>query len=1100
MRDVLVKPRIRFMGESLDEKQKIEAPIPNLLDLQKKSYEKFLYQGIGEELSSYFPIVDAGDRFELSFVSYRLEEPKLSEEEVRIKDKTYEAQIKVKLRLLDKQSQEVVESEVLLGEIPIMTKRATFIVNGSERVIVNQLTRSPGVYFKEDKDLMDRKTFVGTVIPVKGNWINFEAPSNGTVWIRIEKSRKLPVSTFLKACGIEQSRIEEALVDDKFRKATFAQDNTQNREEALQEFYKKIRPGEAPNPEAAKGIINNRFFDKKRFDLGEVGRLKINEKLGLNGIVPLDCLVLHREDMLAIVKYLVNLHYGDGTLDDIDHLENRRVRLVGELVRQKFREGLYRMEHVIHERMSLYKGTTKLKISNIINSGPLTVALREFFCTGQLSQYMDQTNPLAELTHKRRISVLGPGGLTRERAGFEVRDIHPSYYGRFCPIETPEGPNVGLISSPTIYAVVNDYGFLETPYRKVKNGKLTDIIESFTASKERNVYIASADVKVENKKIVGDTVVARYNGEFQQVPPDKIDYIGVSPKQMLSLSSSLIPFVEHNDANRALMGCNMQRQAVPLVVEEAPWVGTGMEMVAAIDSGMVHVAEKDGTVRSAAGGKIIIDFDDGTSKEYKLMKFVRTNNATCFNQKALVRAGDRVKKGQVLTSGCATDSGELALGRNVLVAFMPFGGYNFEDAILISNRLVREDVFTSIHIESYEVEARSTKLGDEEITREIPNVSEEARRHLDEQGIVVVGTEVEAGDYLVGKLTPKGDVEPPSEERLLRAIFGDKLKDMRDTSLKLPHGEKGKVIDVKVFSRNNGDDLPPGVITKVRVTVAQLRKISVGDKMTGRHGNKGVISKILPEADMPYLPDGTPVDVVLNPLGVPSRMNVGQIFEVLLGLAAGVLNNFGKDKNVEYKFEATPFDESFGERASERFVEEYLEKAREIKPFIGKNGKVTLYDGKTGDPFLSPVTVGYMYLLKLVHLVDDKIHARSTGPYSLITQQPLGGKAQFGGQRFGEMEVWALEAYGAANVLQEILTIKSDDITGRTKAMEAIIKGKNLGTPGLPESFKVLVRELQGLALDITLIHQDGSQIDLEHIDEDDNNVLPLLKSVDVEG
>jgi DNA-directed RNA polymerase subunit beta len=995
--------------------------------------------------------------------------------------------------LLNKETGDIKEQEVFIGDLPLMTDRGTFIINGAERVIVNQIVRSPGVYYKSEIDKNGRRTYSASLIPNRGAWLKFETDRNDLVWVRIDKTRKLSAQVLLKALGLSDNEIFDALRHPEYFQKTIEKEGQFSEEEALMELYRKLRPGEPPTVLGGQQLLDSRFFDPKRYDLGKVGRYKLNKKLRLSA--PDTMRVLTPGDILAAIDYLINLEYDIGSIDDIDHLGNRRVRSVGELLQNQVRVGLNRLERIIRERMTV-SDAESLTPASLVNPKPLVAAIKEFFGSSQLSQFMDQTNPLAELTHKRRLSALGPGGLTRERAGFAVRDIHPSHYGRICPIETPEGPNAGLIGSLATHARVNLYGFLETPFRPVENGKvLFDVLPVYmTADEEDDLRTATGDVPLdENGYIKGPHVPVRYRQDWTTTGPEQVDYVAVSPVQIVSVATSMIPFLEHDDANRALMGSNMQRQAVPLLRPERPLVGTGLEAQAARDSGMVIVSRTDGDVvyvdateirvrasgqLSAASGSQVIE--KGQELKYKLSKYQRSNQDTCLNQKPLVRIGEKVVAGQVLADGSSTEGGELALGQNIVVAYMPWEGYNYEDAILISERLVQEDIYTSIHIEKYEIEARQTKLGPEEITREIPNVGEDALRQLDEQGIIRIGAWVDAGDILVGKVTPKGESDQPPEEKLLRAIFGEKARDVRDNSLRVPNGEKGRVVDVRLFTREQGDELPPGANMVVRVYVAQKRKIQVGDKMAGRHGNKGIISRILAAEDMPYLADGSPVDIVLNPLGVPSRMNVGQVFECLLGWAG---------HNLGVRFKITPFDEMYGEETSRRLVHGKLQEARDetTKDWIynpDNAGKIMVYDGRTGEPFDRAITVGVAYMLKLVHLVDDKIHARSTGPYSLVTQQPLGGKAQQGGQRFGEMEVWALEAFGAAYTLQELLTVKSDDMQGRNEALNAIVKGKAIPRPGTPESFKVLMRELQSLGLDIA-VHKvetqaDGSSLDVE--------------------
>ncbi len=1136
--------------------------MPDLIEIQRDSYQWFLTEGIREVFNDISPIEDFTGNLVLEFIDHKLEStPKYTEDECRERDVTYAVPLKVRVRLINKETGEVKEQEVFMGDFPLMTEKGTFIINGAERVIVSQLVRSPGVYFDSQRDKNGKELFSGTIIPNRGAWLEMEMDSNDVLYVRIDRTRKLPITVLIRALGYgTNAQILELMGEDEKILRTFEKDNTENQNEALIEIYKRLRPGEPPTVENAKSLLESLFFDSKRYDLAHVGRYKFNKKLRLRDRIfgkisaedvedpttgeiilkkgekidrktaelleslkikelkiqlPEDGLDSrfrseynpkivkvvsngysdepgpegHRtekhitvDDIIAAINYFINLPYGIGNIDDIDHLGNRRLRSVGELLQNQFRIGLARMERVVKERMTIQDVDT-ITPQGLINIRPVVAAIKEFFGSSQLSQFMDQTNPLAELTHKRRLSALGPGGLSRDRAGFEVRDVHHSHYGRMCPIETPEGPNIGLIGSLSTYARVNQYGFIETPYRKVdkERGVVTDEIEYLTADEEDAYIIAQANAPLDEEgRFIQKRVVARYADEIIVVPAEEVDYMDVSPKQLVSVAAALIPFLEHDDANRALMGANMQRQAVPLMQAEAPLVGTGIEHKVAMDSGVMIIAKNSGIVERVTAREIVVRRDsDNNLDVYKLHKFLRSNQGTCINQKPIVKKGDRVEKGQPIADGPSTDQGELALGRNVLVAFMPWEGYNYEDAILISERLVKDDVFTSIHIEQYEAEARDTKLGPEEITRDVPNVGEEALKDLDERGIIRIGAEVRAGDILVGKVTPKGETELTAEERLLRAIFGEKAREVRDTSLRVPHGEYGIVVDVKVFSRENGDELPPGVNEQVRVYIAQKRKISEGDKMAGRHGNKGVISRILPVEDMPFLPDGTPVDIVLNPLGVPSRMNIGQVLETHLGWAAKALG----------WHVATPvFD---GAEESEIF--ETLKKAN-----LPEDGKTILRDGRTGLPFDSPVTVGYMYMLKLAHLVDDKIHARSTGPYSLVTQQPLGGKAQFGGQRFGEMEVWALEAYGASYTLQELLTVKSDDVIGRVKTYEAIVKGENVPEPGMPESFKVLIKELQSLALDVKVLSDEVGEIEIKEDDDDDDEESSL--DVNIEG
>jgi DNA-directed RNA polymerase subunit beta len=1062
--------------------------LPDLVEIQRSSFRWFLEIGLIEELSSFSPITDYTGKLELHFIGkkYKLKEPKYTVDEAKRRDSTYAVQMYVPTRLINKETGEIKEQEVFIGDLPLMTDRGTFIINGAERVIVNQIVRSPGVYYKSETDKNGRRTYNASLIPNRGAWLKFETDKNDLVWVRIDKTRKLSAQVLLKALGLTDNEIFDALRHPEFFQKTIDKEGQFSEEEALMELYRKLRPGEPPTVSGGRSLLESRFFDPKRYDLGRVGRYKLNKKLRLN--VPDSMRVLTPQDILSAIDYLINLEYDMGQTDDIDHLGNRRVRSVGELLQNQVRVGLNRLERIIKERMTVSESES-LTPASLVNPKPLVAAIKEFFGSSQLSQFMDQTNPLAELTHKRRLSALGPGGLTRERAGFAVRDIHPSHYGRICPIETPEGPNAGLIGSLATHARVNAYGFIETPSYRVQNGRVLreEAPVYMTADEEDDLRVAPGDLRMdENGYIQGENVPVRYRQEFTTTTPDQVDFVAVSPVQIISVATSLIPFLEHDDANRALMGSNMQRQAVPLLRPERPLVGTGLEAQAARDSGMVIVSRTDGVVTHVDAQHIRVRpvIPDGIVNlpeiSYYLQKYHRSNQDTCLNQRPIVFEGDEVVAGQVLADGSATEGGELALGQNILVAYMPWEGYNYEDAILISERLVYDDVYTSIHVEKYEIEARQTKLGPEEVTREIPNVGEDSLRHLDETGIIRIGAWVESGDILVGKVTPKGESDQPPEEKLLRAIFGEKARDVRDNSLRVPNGEKGRVVDVRVFTREQGDELPPGANMVVRVYVAQKRKIQVGDKMAGRHGNKGIISRILPIEDMPYLPDGTPVDIVLNPLGVPSRMNVGQIFECLLGWAGECLGA---------RFKVTPFDEMHGAEISRETVNTKLRQSadRTGKRWIFSNdhaGKTTIYDGRTGEAFDNPITVGKAYMLKLVHLVDDKIHARSTGPYSLVTQQPLGGKAQQGGQRFGEMEVWALEAFGAAYTLQELLTVKSDDMQGRNEALNAIVKGKAIPRPGTPESFKVLMRELQSLGLDIA-VHkvdttEDGSSRDVE--------------------
>ena len=1148
--------------------------MPNLIKVQKDSYDWFLNEGLGEVLREVSPIEDYSNNLVLDFLDYHMDEkPKYSLEEAKERDATYSKKLHVNVRLFNRETGEIKEQEIYLGDFPIMTDTGSFVINGAERVVVSQLVRSPSCYYADSLDTKTgKKLFTSTVMPLRGAWLEYETDNNDIMYVRVDRTRKIPVTTLLRAIGIEKDEQILALFgDETLLKATLQKDPIKTTDDALIEIYKKLRPGELPTVEAAKTLFDRLFFDPKRYDLAKVGRHKFNGKLNLatritgqiafetiadpetgevfvekdnkiteeqakaiqnsginsvkvkcgetfinvigNGTVDIHNFVsvdisdlkikelvnyqvlkdildhteekdLHdtlkdrmrdlvphnitNEDIIASISYLLNLYHGLGKIDDIDHLGNRRIRCVGELLQNQFRIGLARLERVVRERMTI-QDLDSITPQALINTKPITSSIREFFGSSQLSQFMDQTNPLSELAHKRRISALGPGGLTRERAGFEVRDIHYTHYGRLCPVESPEGPNIGLISALSSFARINEYGFIEAPYRKVdkKTGKVTDEVDYLSADEEDKYSIGLATEPIdENGKFVNKKIKVRQVTEFKEVPADQVDYIEISPKELVSVAAAMIPFLEHDDVKRSLMGSNMQRQAVPLIKTEAPIVGTGMEYRAARDSGATVVSKEDGIVLKVTGDEIQIQNKDKKVTKYRLLKFKRTNNGTCINQRPIVQVGEKVKAGDTIADGPSTDKGEMSLGRNVLVAFSTWEGYNFEDAVLISERLVKDDVFTSIHIEEYNCECRDTKLGPEEITRDIPNVGDDVLKDLDEDGIIRIGAEVRPGDILVGKVTPKGETDLTAEERLLKAIFGEKSREVRDTSLKVPHGEEGTVVDVKVFTRDNSDELAPGVEQVVRVYIATKRKISVGDKMSGRHGNKGVISRILPEEDMPFLPDGTPVDIVLNPMGVPSRMNLGQILEVHLGMAARALG---------WKVETPVFD-----GAKDYEIEELLEQAG-----LRRDGKTEIYDGRTGEKFDHPVTVGVMYMLKLHHLVDDKIHARSTGPYSLVTQQPLGGKAQFGGQRFGEMEVWALEAYGAAYTLQEMITTKSDDVAGRVKTYEAIVKGENIPKPGVPEGFKVLVKELQALGLDIKLFNNKHEEIELkEDIDD----------------
>jgi len=1066
--------------------------LPDLIEVQKKSFEWFLKEGLKEELLAFSPIKDYTGRLELHFLpNYTFDNAKYTIEEARIHDATYAKQLRVMVRLVNRDSGEIKEQEVYIGDIPTMTDKGTFIVNGAERVIVSQIVRSPGVYFKREVSPTGKRLYNATIIPNRGAWIKIETDSNDLIYVKIDKNRKILATTLLKAMGLSVAEMEASFTHFEFLKKTLEKDTAETTEDALIDVYKKLRPGDPASAQGGRQIIEARFFDEKKYDIGRVGRYKMNKKLNLN--LPAAQRTLTIKDIVSSIEYLINLTYDEGSVDDIDHLGNRRVRSVGELLQNQFRVGLSRIERIVKERMTLQDSETLTPL-NLLNTKPLVASLKEFFGSSQLSQFMDQINPLAELTHKRRISALGPGGLQRERAGFAVRDIHPSHYGRICPIETPEGPNAGLIGSLATHAKVNDYGFIESPFFVVRDGKVTDEVVYMTADEDENFRCAPADVQLnEDMTFKEAQVPVRYHSEFIMSESSKVDYVGVCPIQIISVATSVIPFIEHDDANRALMGSNMQRQSVPLLITERPRVATGMEARAARDSGMLIISEYDGVVERVVGEEITIRDTQGIPHVYQLMKYVRSNQDTCINQKPIVKEGDKVQAGDIIADGASTCGGELSLGKNVLIAYMPWEGYNFEDAILLSERCVHDDIFTSVHIEKLEIDARQTKLGPEEITREIPNVSEESLRHLDERGIVRIGARVYADDILVGKVTPKGESEHPPEEKLLRAIFAEKARDVKDNSLRVPHGEGGRVLDVKVFDREKGDELPPGANTVIRVYIAQKRKVSVGDKLSGRHGNKGIVSRILAKEDMPFLPDGTPVDVVLNPLGVPSRMNVGQTYEHLLGLASYL---------TKEHYAAPSFDERFGKNMSEKVTkEELLRGIRETGcDWVGEDGKVRLIDGRTGEPFDEPVAVGLTYFLKLVHLVDDKIHARSTGPYSLVTQQPLGGKAQFGGQRFGEMEVWALEAYGAAYTLQEMLTIKSDDVNGRNRAYEAIVKGDNIPRPGIPESFKVLVRELQSIGLDITVAKKDGVEVDLMSDMDDLRKAAPKRTLSDIDS
>jgi len=1120
---------------------KIREPleVPDLLALQTESFDWLLgnerwqervalaleqgrtdipeRSGLEEIFEEISPIEDFTGSMSLSFRDHRFEEVKYSIEECKERDQTYSAPLFVTAEFMNTTTGEIKSQTVFMGDFPLMTERGTFIINGTERVVVSQLVRSPGVYFERTPDkTSDKDIYTAKVIPSRGAWLEFEIDKRDMVGVRVDRKRKQPVTTLLKALGLSEADIRNAFVDPSGAtyesiELTLEKDTLADQDAALLDLYRKLRPGEPPTTEASRNLLDNLYFNGKRYDLAKVGRYKINKKLGLD--VPLTESVISVDDIVATIKYLCALHNDDLTIagvrggkpvdlrvetDDIDHFGNRRLRNVGELIQNQVRTGLSRMERVVRERMTT-QDVEAITPQTLINIRPVVASIKEFFGTSQLSQFMDQNNPLAGLTHKRRLSALGPGGLSRDRAGMEVRDVHPSHYGRMCPIETPEGPNIGLIGSLASYGRINPFGFIETPYRVVKNGVITDEVHYLSADEEDEHVIAQANATLteDGRGFANERVLVRTKGgEVEYIPRAEVGYIDVSARQMVSAATALIPFLEHDDANRALMGSNMQRQAVPLVRSEAPLVGTGMEYRAAIDSGDVVTADKAGVVTEVSADLVTVAADDGTTKTYRINKFTRSNQGNSYNQRVVVAEGDRVEEGQLIADGPATDGGEMALGRNLLVAFMPWEGYNFEDAIILSQRLVQDDVLSSIHIEEHEVDARDTKLGPEEITRDIPNVSEEVLADLDERGIIRIGAEVRDGDLLVGKVTPKGETELTPEERLLRAIFGEKAREVRDTSLKVPHGETGTVIGVKVFDKDEGDELAPGVNQLVRVYVANKRKITDGDKLAGRHGNKGVISKILPVEDMPFLEDGTPVDVVLNPLGVPGRMNIGQILELHLGWAAAQGWKIEGSPEWAESIPKDAWEAGPGARvaspvfdgATEKEIVGLLESTnltRDGERLIDGSGKARLFDGRSGEPFPEPVSVGYMYILKLHHLVDDKIHARSTGPYSMITQQPLGGKAQFGGQRFGEMEVWALEAYGAAYALQELLTIKSDDVTGRVKVYEAIVKGDNIPEPGIPESFKVLVKEMQSLCLNVEVLSSDGSAIEMKDAEED---------------
>ncbi len=1053
--------------------------VPNLIDIQTKSYEWFRTEGLREVFEDTSPIEDFSGDLAVEFGEHQFQDPKYDVDECKEKDMTYSSPLFATVRFINRKTGEIKEQVVFMGDFPLMTDKGTFIINGTERVVVSQLVRSPGVYFDKELDkASDKELYFAKIIPSRGAWLELETDKRDVIGVRIDRKRKQPVTVLLRALGYESDdQILSFFEGSPLIEATLEKDNTTGREEALVDIYRKLRPGEPPTADSANTLLDRLFFDRKRYDLARVGRYKLNRKLGLD--VDLETTTLTVDDLLQTIRHLLNIMDSDiEEADDIDHFGNRRVRSVGELIQNQVRIGLSRMERVVRERMTTQE-VEAITPQNLINIRPVVAAIKEFFGSSQPSQFMDQTNPLAGLTHKRRLSALGPGGLSRERAGFEVRDVHPSHYGRMCPIETPEGPNIGLIGSLATYAHVNEFGFIETPYRKVVKGRVTDKIEYLTADEEEKYILAQANAPVDKRgRFEGSSVDCRIRGgNVVAAHPEEVDYMDVSPRQIVSVATALIPFLEHDDANRALMGSNMQRQAVPLLRSEAPLIGTGMEHRAAKDTGDVIITPAAGTVTYVDSERIEVKRSNGETDTYKLAKFSRSNQGTCVNQKPIVDEGQKVAAGEIIADGPSTDQGEIALGKNLLVAFMPWEGYNYEDAIIVSERMVHDDLLSSIHIEEYEVDARDTKLGAEEITRDIPNVSDEMLKDLDDMGIIRVGAEVIPGDILVGKVTPKGETELTAEERLLRAIFGEKAREVRNTSLKVPHGESGKVIDVKVFTREAGDELPPGVNQMVRVYVAKVRKISDGDKLAGRHGNKGVISKILPLEDMPFMEDGTPVDVVLNPLGVPSRMNIGQILETHLGWAAHEgWPKKGANKAEGAVYVATPIFDG----AEEEEIAEALRQAG-----LPESGKTTLYDGVCGEPFDAPVTVGYIYIMKLLHLVDDKIHARSTGPYSLVTQQPLGGKAQFGGQRFGEMEVWALYAYGSAFTLQEMLTVKSDDVMGRVKVYEAIVKGENIPEPGIPESFKVLVKEMQALCLNVEVLTEEGVEIEMRESDED---------------
>ena len=1212
-------------------RQKEVLEMPNLIEVQKDSYQWFLDEGLKEVFDDISPIADYSGHLSLEFVDFTLceDDVKYTIDECKERDATYAAPLKVRVRLYNKENDEINEHEIFMGDLPLMTKTGTFVINGAERVIVSQLVRSPGIYYGIAHDKLGKKLYSATVIPNRGAWLEYETDSNDVFYVRVDRTRKVPITVLIRALGIgTNAEIIELFGEEPKILASFGKDTAENYQEGLLELYKKIRPGEPLAVDSAESLITSMFFDPRRYDLAKVGRYKFNKKLMLknrvtgqilaedvvspitgeivaekgtkitreiadaiqnsaapylwvegedesrnikilsNMMVDLEAVTgidphevgvkeqvyypvlagiieeaagdidemksmirrdihdlipkhITKEDILASINYNMHLEYGMGNDDDIDHLGNRRIRAVGELLQNQYRIGLSRLERVVRERMTT-QDQEGISPQSLINIKPVTAAVKEFFGSSQLSQFMDQNNPLGELTHKRRISALGPGGLSRDRAGFEVRDVHYSHYGRMCPIETPEGPNIGLINSLATYARINEYGFIEAPYRKIDksdpmNPRVTDEVVYMTADEEDNYHVAQANTPLDEEgHFINKNVSGRYREETQEYERNKFDYMDVSPKMVFSVATALIPFLQNDDANRALMGSNMQRQAVPLLTTEAPVVGTGMEVKAAVDSGVCVVAEEAGVVESSTSTEIVVKHDDGTRKSYKLTKFQRSNQSNCYNQRPIVDKGERVEKGQVIADGPSTSGGEMALGKNPLIGFMTWEGYNYEDAVLLSERLVQDDVYTSVHIEEYEAEARDTKLGPEEITRDIPGVGDDALKDLDERGIIRIGAEVRAGDILVGKVTPKGETELTAEERLLRAIFGEKAREVRDTSLKVPHGEYGIVVDAKVFTRENGDELSPGVNESVRIYIAQKRKISVGDKMAGRHGNKGVVSRVLPVEDMPFLPNGRPLDIVLNPLGVPSRMNIGQVLEIHLSLAAkalgfnistpvfdGANENDIMDTldlaNDYVNLEWDEFEKKHGEELLPEVLQ-YLSDNREHRKLwkgvpLSRDGKVRLRDGRTGEYFDSPVTIGHMHYLKLHHLVDDKIHARSTGPYSLVTQQPLGGKAQFGGQRFGEMEVWALEAYGASYTLQEILTVKSDDVVGRVKTYEAIIKGENIPEPGVPESFKVLLKELQSLALDVRVLRDDNTEVEImENVDYGETDLRHIIE------